>query len=328
MPSVALPSFSFKLPSFAFKLPSFSFISQMITYWNRGVDSSEQLSINSWNTLKFFSINSWHTISHDVRGLPMPSLAFLKLPNISLPSFNFRLPTFSFKMPSVSFKMPSLSFKVPPLKLPSFSLAGIFGTNKAPAKTAISMPENTGVQTKNVKVANPVKEAAVSMPQAVGVKDCGSGLAPKLGAPLTYENNSVLSCLGEGAISCENTQGTLKDDFFPTIFQITNEGGACKFKLSYGADSKLVDITGHKLAGQSISCPIDIVRTIEDTSSATPRFILPDKTDSSKYASQIYSYGTLGLFIQNNLDGNKIRALGCDGAYIGSVIASYAARTK
>jgi hypothetical protein len=117
----------------------------------------------------------------------------------------------------------------------------------------------------------------------------------------------------------------LKDDFFPTVFEITqsNNPGSCNFKLSYPRDSTLSDITGKKLAGQIITCPLNIVKAIDNTNPATPKFIAPNKTDFSKYGSQIYFYGTLGLFIENNLDQNKISGLGCSGMYIDSVIASY-----
>jgi hypothetical protein len=158
------------------------------------------------------------------------------------------------------------------------------------------------------------------------VKDCGTTTTPKLDVPSSYENNPVLSCLGASAVNCENAKGVLKDDFFPTIFEITKSTQSpnyCDFKLSYGADSTLTDITGKNLALQYISCPIDIVKAIDNTKPATPKFITPDPTDLSKYASQIYLYGTLGLFVENNLDQNKIYTLGCSGEYIQSVIASY-----
>lgn len=169
----------------------------------------------------------------------------------------------------------------------------------------------------------------VILPPVAQVKDCGIGTTPKLDVPSSYENDPVLSCLGESAVNCENAKGVLKDDFFPTIFEITKSTQStepqsyCNFKLSYGADSTLTDITGKNLALQYISCPINIVKAIDNTKPATPKFITPDPTDLSKYGSQIYLYGTLGLFVENNLDQNKIQALGCEGGYIQSVIASY-----
>jgi hypothetical protein len=169
------------------------------------------------------------------------------------------------------------------------------------------------------------KVISVTILPSIVVKDCGTTTAPKLDVPSTYENNSVFSCLGTSAANCENAKGVLKDDFFPTVFEITqsNNPGSCNFKLSYPTTSTLSDITGKKLAGQNITCPLSIVKAIDNTKPATPKFTAPNKTDFSKYGSQIYLYGTLGLFIENNLDQNKINGLGCSGMYIDSVIASF-----
>jgi hypothetical protein len=155
------------------------------------------------------------------------------------------------------------------------------------------------------------------------VTNCGSGVAPKLGVLSSYENNIELACLGSSALNCVNAVGLIKDDFLPTIFEITKLKDSCNFKLSYPADSTLTDITGKKLAGQSISCPISIVKAIDTTNATTPKFIAPSKTDLSKYASDIYFYGTLGLFLENNIDPAKIEAAGCSGDYIASVIAGF-----
>ncbi|MFH1365782.1 MAG: hypothetical protein ABIG99_00060 [Patescibacteria group bacterium] len=155
------------------------------------------------------------------------------------------------------------------------------------------------------------------------IKDCGTGVAPKLNNPASYKNDPVLFCLGVSALNCENAIGVLKDDFFPSILEITKLSDSCNFKLSYGADNVLMDTAGKKLALQYISCPINIVKAIDNTNPEAAKFLAPDKTDLSKYASQIYFYGTLGLFVENNLDQNKIQNLGCQGEYIQSVIASY-----
>jgi hypothetical protein len=169
---------------------------------------------------------------------------------------------------------------------------------------------------------NPVTKNP-SLPATNTIKDCGTSAAPKLGTPSAYENNPTLSCLGESALNCENAKGTLTDDFFPSIFEITGSQGSCNFRLSYPVNSTLVDATKKKLAGQSVTCPINIVKAIDNTNPASVRFTNPDKTNLSKYGGQIYLYGTLGLFIQNNLDPNKIQALGCSGDYINTMIASY-----
>jgi len=162
-------------------------------------------------------------------------------------------------------------------------------------------------------------------PPVVQKKNCGRSVAPKLDTPATYENDPVLACLGASAIGCQNATGVLTDNFFPTIFEITqssNLPGSCSFKLSYGADSILADVTGKKLASQYVTCPVNIVKAINNTQTVS-QFTAPDKTDLSKYGSQIYFYGTLGLFVENNLNQNKMEALGCSGEYINSVIASY-----
>lgn len=170
--------------------------------------------------------------------------------------------------------------------------------------------------------SNNVAPDAVTQPVAQ-VRNCGIVATPKLGFPSTYENDSGLSCLGESAAICVNAKGILRDDFFPTVFEITKLQASCNFKLSYPADSALTDITGRKLALQYIICPINIVKAIDNTNVASPKFIAPDTTNFSRYASQIYFYGTLGLFVENNLDKNEMEALGCNGPYIDSMIASY-----
>jgi hypothetical protein len=177
---------------------------------------------------------------------------------------------------------------------------------------------NQTINKENTAVTNTVPQKTISE-----IKNCGIGVAPKLDTPSTYKNNPVLSCLGVSAVSCENAKGILKDDFFPTVFEITKSQNSCNFKLSYPTDSILADITGKQLAGQYILCPIDIVKAIDNTKPASPKFLVPSKTDLSKYASDVYFYGILGLFMENNLDPNRIQVLGCSGEYIQSVIASY-----
>jgi len=187
--------------------------------------------------------------------------------------------------------------------VPSFNFDKIFSIDKAPAKN------NTIV--KNV---NPVK-------------NCGTSIAPDLKNPLLYKDDAVLNCLGNSALSCTPARAVLEDALFPTIFQITKENtkdpNVCNFRLSYGPESTLVDITGKKLALQSISCPVGIVKALDESSSETIVFKAPSLDNSGKYASQIYFYGTLGLFIEQGIDKTKIQNLGCSGSYIDSVVASF-----
>jgi len=248
---------------------------QITMFWNLGVKSSQEFSVNSWNSLEKFSVNSWNLYANIFKKTSFPALA---LPSFKLPSFSF--------------------------KLPSFDFGKIFSTNKAQVLNS-TVVKNTVKETANI------------------IKDCGMGVTPKLDNPSTYDNDPVLSCLGASALNCENARGILADDFFPTIFEIIKVQDSCNFKLSYSTDSTLTDITGNKLAGQYISCPVNIVKSLDNTDSTNSKFISPDKTNFSKYASQIYFYGTLGLFLENNLKQNKIQALGCEGKYIQSIIASY-----
>ena len=194
----------------------------------------------------------------------------------------------------------------------SINFGKIFSTDKAPANPVISQ-KNAIVPTK------------VGIPTEVVIKDCGTTNSPSLKNANTYQNDAVLNCLGNSALYCEDAKAVLNDALFPTIFQIikdNNTGQSCNFKLSYGQDSTLIDTTGKKLAGQYLTCPIGIVKSLDETKKV-PVFSVPDINNLSKYASQIYFYGTLGLFIENNIEKNKIQALGCSGPYIDSVVASY-----
>ena len=165
------------------------------------------------------------------------------------------------------------------------------------------------------KINSPAKIVSENNPilqpdQIVSVKDCGTSMAPDRKVIGSYNNNAVLNCLGQSALACATgAKAVLTDSLFPTIFEIKNDQGICEFKLSYSQDSALVDTTGKKLAGQSIICPVSLVQEGID--------------NPSIYAAQIYFYGTLGLFVENNLDQNKIENLGCSGSYIQSVIKSY-----
>ena len=183
---------------------------------------------------------------------------------------------------------------------------------------ANSIPSFSSSSTNNKEVVN--KEIPIVNNT---IKDCGISVTPNLDVLSINENDAVLSCLGESALSCENAKGILSDDFFPTHFEIIKTQDSCNFKLSYGVDNTLTYITGEKLALRYISCPINIVKAIDNKNPDSPKFIAIDITKPSKYAGQIYSYGSLGIFIENNFDQNKIQSLGCSGEYIDSVIASY-----
>lgn len=155
------------------------------------------------------------------------------------------------------------------------------------------------------------------------IKDCGITNAPDFKNPNTYRNDSVLNCLGERSLHCENAKATLVDTLFPTIFQVVNNSDSCNFILSYASDSQLHDITGRALANQYIICPVGIVKRINESIPNNPTFEPPTKTDLGKYASEIYFYGTIGLFMENDVSKDRVEALGCHGSYIDSVVASY-----
>lgn len=168
-----------------------------------------------------------------------------------------------------------------------------------------------------------LEEQAMVPVENIGIRDCGTGIAPNLNNPNMDSNNFVLDCLGNSALYCENAQAILTNDLFPNIFQIIKNQDTCDFKLSYSEDSTLVDVTGKKSAGQYILCPINIVKRLDESNLSVPVFKEPNVNNLSQYASQIYFYGTLGLFMENNVEQNKIQALGCSGSYIDSMIASY-----
>ena len=179
---------------------------------------------------------------------------------------------------------------------------------------------NTIAQTPPVVVPPPI--VTPSPANTVTVKDCGVGTAPDLKSSATYQNNAVLNCLASSALSCTNARAVLSDPLFPDVFQIIKSGDSCVFALSYTAESKLTDGTGAKLAGQYISCPISSVKAVDETKNP-PVFSAPATGNLGKYASQIYFYGTLGVFVESNLDQTRIKNIGCSGPYIDSVIESY-----
>ncbi len=163
----------------------------------------------------------------------------------------------------------------------------------------------------------------MNTPATPEVKNCGVTVKPDPKVPSSYTNNQALDCLGVSLANCNDAQATVSDDLFPTVFQVVKNNDSCNFKLSYPVDSVLTDVTGKPLAGQSITCPVGIVKTLDNTNPKAPVFKVATTDNLAKYATDTYFYGTLGVFMENSVDQNKIQAAGCSGDYISSVVASY-----
>lgn len=181
--------------------------------------------------------------------------------------------------------------------------------------------------TEDVDVVPPVIDDTVVVPEIlpVVVKDCGTSVSPDFKSSKTYKDNVVLNCLGNSALFCEDAKAILTNSLFPEVMEIVKDQNTntCNFKLSYTNASTLEDPNGNSFAGKYISCPLSIVKAIDETKINATVFTTPTLTDVNKYASQIYFYGTLGVFMENNVDINKIQAAGCTGNYINSVILSF-----
>src|SRR3989344_1975840 len=177
---------------------------------------------------------------------------------------------------------------------------------------------------------SPVVQAPLPLPlppapAPLPPRDCGTSIAPDRTKLSSFQNDLVLECLGSAALRCENATAILQDPLFPSNVQIVNKNNICSFRLAYSIDSGLIDLAGKSLAGAYISCPVSIVKMMDESNPKAVAFKAPTTGAPSIYGAQIYFYGTLGLFIENNLDINKIRAWGCTGDFIDSVISSYQA---
>lgn len=180
--------------------------------------------------------------------------------------------------------------------------------------------------TEDIDVTLPVvDDTIVPVIPAVAVKDCGTSISPDFKNSATYKDNAVLNCLGNSALFCEAAKAVLTNSLFPEVMEIVKDPNmnTCNFRLTYKDDSTLEDPNGNSLRRQSISCPLSIVKAIDETKINALVFTTPTLADINKYASQIYFYGTLGVFMENNVDINKIQAAGCTGTYIDSVVLSF-----
>jgi len=153
--------------------------------------------------------------------------------------------------------------------------------------------------------------------------NCGITITPNRNDFTTYLADDVFKCLGESALSCENAEAVINDTLLPTIFKIKNENNECRFELSYKMDSSLTDIFGRKLAGRNISCPITITRSFSGIDSKDFIFSDTDVTKPSKYAADMYFYGTVGVFFDKDFNQSAIEELGCRGTFLDSAVESF-----
>jgi len=157
--------------------------------------------------------------------------------------------------------------------------------------------------------------------------NCGETSAPDPTKPSMYISDPVLDCIGASALSCQSAQATLTNSLYPSKLEIiTNVGlgeNNCAFRLSYPLDSTLASITNKKMAGESIACPLSIVKSFKETEKGISVFEAASLDTPSKYGAEIFFYGTAGVFIENDLDKKKIEFAGCNGGFIYLVLDSY-----
>ncbi len=169
----------------------------------------------------------------------------------------------------------------------------------------------------------PEKEAEVAPVVVKTPRNCGTTGSPGRNDASNVSADTTFICLGQSASACGNAEGVISDPLFPGLFKVKILDGACTFELSYAKDSTLTDVFGKSMAGRSVTCPISVVKAIDETNPKNPIFVTADTSNPGKYAADVYFYGTLGLFIENNFNQEKITSLGCKGDFINSVIESY-----
>lgn len=152
--------------------------------------------------------------------------------------------------------------------------------------------------------------------------DCGITISPNRNDPTTYLDDRVFKCLGESAVSCNDAEAVINDTLLPTIFKIKNENEVCKFELSYKDDSSLTDIFGRKLAGRNISCPVTATKAFSGVDSKDFVFKDTDITKPSRYAADMYFYGSVGIFFDKDFSQSAIEELGCSGTFLDSTVES------
>ncbi|MEX2052153.1 MAG: hypothetical protein WD991_00455, partial [Candidatus Paceibacterota bacterium] len=173
-------------------------------------------------------------------------------------------------------------------------------------------------------VPPPIEEPKILLPTSS--RYCGETKAPELNKQTGIEEDAVLGCIGASALACEWAQATLISPLFPTIIEIipsrTPGSGNCSFSLSYASDSTLSSLDGKSMAGESIACPLQVVKSFKEGVNNTLVFSAPTKESPRKYGAEIFFYGTTGVFLENNFSQSGIEESGCSGGFIGRVIDS------
>lgn len=170
-------------------------------------------------------------------------------------------------------------------------------------------------------VVSTIQELPVA--PVVTVVDCGTSKSPDFKKIDSYMKNDVFKCLGENLASCTNAEATLTDSLLPDLFKVIKKGEKCYIELSYNVNNTLVDIKGVKLAGRSMSCPVEGIKMMDNSNTNKLVFIPATKDNPNKYAFDAYFYDSLGIFIDNNFSQTKIESLVCSGDYISSVVDSH-----
>jgi hypothetical protein len=198
------------------------------------------------------------------------------------------------------------------------------GVQSRLANLSFNFSDEEEVPVVNTPIA---KDNKVEDQRLMAPKNCGVTIAPDMKSAESIQKDYVLDCIGQSATSCEPAKAILDSAFLPTMLEIsrgdTVDDMECKFRLSYKEDSTLTSVDGEKLAGESLSCPLSIVRSLTAGEKNTLVFGEPTKSNPPMYGAEIYFYGTAGLFIENEFSEQKIKDSGCAGGFIHLFIDSY-----
>lgn len=201
-----------------------------------------------------------------------------------------------------------------------FNSLGVFMSNLSlPHISLPSFGSNEQVQTGGLE---PLPPEVPTPSVVIAPVNCGLSKSSPLDTNDTIATDGVYKCMGDKINNCTPAYAKFENDLFPTNLSILKEGDDCRFEVSYPLSSTLTSVTGNKLAGQSLSCPIGIVKSMDEQGDKLI-FTTPDNTNLGVYAKDVYIYGSMGIFLESDFDKNKIRSMGCSGLYMDSVIDSY-----